>query len=348
MRKSSSKPTIRDVAAHCGLSIATVSAVVNEAGWVPDETRERVKAAIAELGYRPNRLARGLKTSQSHTVGVIVSDVTNPFFTDVVRGLGHVLRENERNLVLCESEHEFDLGEKNFQMLLEKRVDAIVLIGDSVSEDVLRQYHGDVPIVAIERDYDVEGVHKLLVDSEQGGYEATRHLIEQGCDRIAMISGPSSGPGSRTYGRLQRYLGYRRALEAAGRKLDPGLVVQGDFRIAGGYAAMGKLLDLDAPPDGVFVANDLMALGAVRAARERNVAIPADIGIVGYDDIPMVEHVSSPLTTMAMPRQELGAAAAALLVEELNGVDRPAPIRRVFTCRLVVRESSVRTPKVTT
>ncbi|MFV1981036.1 MAG: LacI family DNA-binding transcriptional regulator [Rhodothermia bacterium] len=344
MAKQANKPTIRDVAADCGLSIATVSAVVNNAGWVPAVTRSKVEHSIQVLGYRPNRLARGLKTSQSYTVGVIVSDVTNPFFTDIVRSLGHVLRENDRNLVLCESEHEFNLGDRNFRMLLEKQVDAIVLIGDSVSEDLLKEYrrNGDVPIVAIERDYDIDGISKLLVDSEKGAFEATRHLLDQGFERVGMISGPSTGPGSATYGRLKRCLGYERALGESGLPVLPELVVEGDFRIEGGRRAMEQLLDLDLRPDAVFAANDLMALGAMQAIRDRGLAVPGDIGLVGYDDIPMVEHASTPLTTLAMPRKELGGIAATLILEKIAGRGDNEPVRRIFSCEMKVRQSSKR------
>lgn len=342
MRKDSSTPTIRDVAAHCGLSIATVSAVVNEAGWVPNETCKRVQDSILALGYRPNRLARGLKTSQSYAVGVIVSDVTNPFFTDIVRSLGHVLREHDRNLVLCESDHVLDIGEKNFRMLLEKRVDAIVLIGDSVSEEVVRQFRHEVPIVAIERDYQLDGISKVLVDSEQGGYAATRHLVEQGCQQIGMISGPSTGAGSDTYGRLQSFLGYVRALKDSGKEVVRELVAEGNFRIDGGLTAMNALLSLSEPPDGVFAANDLMALGAIQAIKESGRSVPQDVAIVGYDDIPMAEHASVPLSTLSIPRRELGGAAADLLMNRLVTNIHSEPVREIFSCQLVVRASSRR------
>jgi DNA-binding LacI/PurR family transcriptional regulator len=333
---------MRDVAADCGLSIATVSAVINDADWVPEATSQRVRQSIEALGYRPNRLARGLKTRKSNTVGVIVSDVTNPFFTDIVRSLGHVLHEHDRNLVLAESEHEFGLGERNFRMLLEKRVDALVLIGDSVNEDVLGDYleHGDVPIVAIERDYPFDHISKLLVDSEKGGFEATTHLVEQGYTPIGMIAGPSTGPGSKTFGRLQRYQGYVRALESAGLPVEDDLVVEGDFTISGGKEAMGRLLDLDTVPRAVFAANDLMALGALQTIRDRGLDVPGDVALVGYDDIPMVEHASTPLTTLAMPREELGGAAASLLLDQISSGVHHSPVREVFSCKLVIRSSS--------
>jgi LacI family transcriptional regulator len=344
MGKQANKPTIRDVAADTGLSIATISAVVNRADWVPDATRLRVERSIDTLGYRPNMLARGLKTRQGFAIGVIVSDVTNPFFTDIVRSLKRALQDHDRNLVLCDSEHEFDLGEKNFRMLLELQVDAMVLIGDSVSKDVLERFlaNGSLPIVAIERDYQLEGVNQLLVDSEQAGYEATSHLLEQGFTKIGMITGPATGSGSTTYSHLQSYEGYKRALNEASLPLRDEMVAEGNYQIDGGRQAMDQLLRLYDRPDGVFAANDLMALGAMQAIREFGLIVPVDVGVVGYDDIPMVAHATTPLTTLAAPRKELGEAAADILVGKTGGGGDLDHAGRVFTCQLIVRESSRR------
>ncbi len=336
-------PTIKDVARQCGVSIATVSAVINNAEWVPSDTRERVRDAIKKLNYRPNRLAQGLKTRKSYTVGVIVSDVTNPFYTDIVRHLSHELRENDRNLVLCDSDHRFDLGEQNYRMLLEKQVDAIVLIGDSVRQSTVAEFVAqspNVPVVAIERDYRIDSVSKLLVDSEKGAFEATMHLIRQGFTRIGMISGPLTGPGSKSYGRLHQYSGYRRALQQGGVDFDGFLVVEGDFRFSGGQTAMHQLLELPDPPDAVFAANDMMALGAMDAARRLGRSVPGEVAIVGYDDIPIAGHTSPPLTTMAIPKQELGRSAAQLLLEHLNLPTKLPPVRRIFSAKLIVRSSS--------
>ncbi len=337
-------PTIKDVARQCGVSIATVSAVINDAEWVPDETRARVRAAIRELNYRPNRLAQGLKTRKSFTVGVIVSDVTNPFYTDVVRNLSHELREHDRNLVLCDSDHRFDLGEENYRMLLEKQVDAVVLIGDSVRQATVSEFvsqNPNGPVVAIERDYDVHGVSRLLVDSEKGAFDATTYLVRQGFTRIGMISGPLTGPGSKSYGRLHQYSGYRRALQQGGVDFDGFLVVDGDFRFSGGQSAMRQLMDLPERPSAVFAANDMMALGAMDVVRQMGLSIPSDVAIVGYDDIPIAAHTSPPLTTMAIPKAELGRSAARLLLEHLKNPEGSRSVRRLFAAELVVRSSAM-------
>lgn len=337
-------PTIKDVAHRSGVSIATVSAVINDAAWVPDITRARVETAIEELNYRPNRLARSLKTRRSYTIGVIVSDLTNPFYTDVVRSLSHELRKHDRSLVLCDSDHRFTEGEENYRMLLEKQVDAVVLIGDCVRQEVVEKIVREnprVPVVAIERDYAIDEVSKLLVDSEQGAFDATMHLIEQGFTRIGMISGPLTGPGSKSYGRLHQYGGYRRALQVAGIEFDSRRVVDGDFRFNGGQSAMRRLFELADRPDAVFAANDMMALGAMDAAREEGLTIPDDIAVIGYDDVPIAAHTSPPLTTMAIPKKQLGLAAAQAVLHQLENARAATSERRIFSAELIVRQSAV-------
>lgn len=337
--------TIKDVARASGVSIATVSAVIHAASWVSEATRVRVQEAIDEIGYRPNRLARSLKTKQGYAIGAIVSHLSNPFFTEVVRGLSHRLREHDRTLFLCDSDDRYDLGATNFRMLLEKHVDAMVLIGATVQEDMLRSYmqgRHRIPVIAVERDYGIEGVHTLLVDSEKGGFEATMHVIEQGYQRIAMITGPEAGPGSETYGRKQRLEGYRRALRAAGRSLVSDLVVSGNFHYDGGQAAMEQLLQLPEPPDAVFASNDLMAFGALHAARAAGRSVPEDLGLIGYDDIPLSGLASPGLTTMAMPKEALGQAAADVLKDLLDGKELAETVHRMFDAELVVRQSTGR------
>ena len=334
--------TLRDVAQRCGVSTATVSAVVNGAVWVSPETRGRVQKAVDGMGYRPNQLARGLKTRRGYAVGVIVSDLTNPFFTEIVRSMSHALREKGRALFLCDSDHRFDLGDSNLRMLLDGQVAGLVLVGDSVREETLQRYarrRGRVPVIAIEREYDVDGVSCLLGDSERGAYTMTRHLLDAGHRRIAMISGPSEGPGSATFGRAQREAGYREALHDAGRRWDPTCIVSGNFRYGGGRDAMARLLALPDRPDAVFAANDMMALGALDAARHAGLRIPEDIALAGYDDVPTAALTTPGLTTMAVPKREIGIAAAELLATQIAMLGRHRAVRRTFAATLVVRQS---------
>jgi LacI family transcriptional regulator len=335
--------TLREVAEKCELSIATVSAVANGAAWVPAETRQRVQNVIDQLGYRPNPLARGLKLRRGHAVGVIVSDLTNPFFTEIVRSLSHALREHDRTLLLSDSDHRFEIGDVNLRILSEGHITGLVLVGDSVRTDTLRAYVGrphSVPVIAIERDYDIDEVSCLLVDSERGAHTVTRHLIENGYRRIAIIVGPHEGAGSTTYGRVQRYDGYCRALIEAGHDVDPRLVAEGDFRYNGGREAMQRLLAAPVRPDAVFASNDMMALGAMDAVRAAGMRVPDDIALAGWDDIPITALTTPALTTVAMPKSQLGRAAADLLAQQIPHAGKHAPVREMFDAELVVRQSS--------
>ena len=336
--------TLHDLAKRCSVSTATVSAVVNGADWVSETTRGRIQIAIDEMGYHPNQLARGLKRQQGHAVGVIVSDLTNPFFTQIVRSLSHALRNAGRTLSLCDSDHRLDLGDANLRMLLEGQIVGLVLIGDSVPEKALKAFvkqRARIPVIAIERDYHIPQVSCLLVDSEQGAYTATRHLVERGCSRIAMITGPTTGAGSATFGRVQRYDGYCRALAESGREVDPSLVVEGTFRYESGREAMRQLLALADPPNAVFAANDMMALGAMSVVREAGLRVPDDVALVGFDNVPMTGLMTPGLTTMAMPMSELGDTAARLLDSQvLLGGDH-AGVRTTFSAELIMRASTL-------
>ena len=337
--------TLHDIAKRCKVSIATVSAVVNGAAWVPERTRSRVQLAVTEMGYHPNRFARGLKKQEGHAVGVIVSDLTNPFFTQIVRSLSHTLHAAGRALSLCDSDHRHDLGETNLRMLVEGQVLGLIVVGDSVPETALRDFvkqRPRVPVIVIEREYAVPQVSTLLVDSERGAFTATQHLAEQGCRRIAMIAGPSTGAGSATYGRVQRSEGYRRALATCGMAFDEQLVAEGNFRYESGREAMRRLLELDERPDAVFSANDMMAVGAMSAIRDAGLRVPQDIALVGFDDVPITALMQPPLTTMAMPLTEFGAAAARLLEEQLALAGEHSPVHLAFSARLIVRASSLR------
>lgn len=335
--------TIKDVAERADVSVATVSAVINDAEWVTDATRERVLAVVERLGYRPNRAARNLKKRRASTVGTIVSDLTNPFFTELIRALSHQLLAGSRTLLLCDADHRFELGELHFNVLLEERVDAIVLIGDSVHEDTLTPYvrhRRRVPIIAVERDYGLPEVSTLLVDSENASYRATQHLVDLGYRRIAHIGGPKVGPGSSTYGRAHRLEGYARALRDARLEVEDDLIAVGNFRYDGGRAAMEQLLSMASPPDSVFCANDMTALGAIDAAKNAGLRVPEDLAVVGFDDIPAAGVVAPSLTTMTMPTKDLGTAAAELVDQLLSGGRSLDSVRRVFNASLQIRDST--------
>jgi LacI family transcriptional regulator len=313
-------PTIKDVARQSGVSISTVSAVLNNSDWVPQDTRAHVQSVIRAMGYRPNRVAQSLKKGRSNVIAVIISDLSNPYFTEVVSSLQHRLLQEQLTLAICNSDRRHDLGDRHFEFMLTRQMDGIVIIGDSVTEPVLQRWQeeSDVPVVVIERDYGMDKLPTLLVDSEQAAFEATMFLIQQHYAPIAMISGPTHGVGSTTFGRSTRLQGYKRALAEAGIEYKPHYVVEGNFQLHSGEQAMMTLLNLAECPRAVFAANDLMAIGAMRAIQRLGLRIPQDIAVVGYDDIALASIVSPTLTTLAMPKQELGQTAAEILLRQLH------------------------------
>lgn len=336
-----SRATLKDVASEAAVSIATVSAVVNRADWVSAPTRDRVQATIDRLGYRPNRVARTMRTRRGDAVGVIVSDLTNPYFSEVVRGLQHRLREHGRSLLLADTAQRFDEGRRQFDLLLDKQVDGFVLFGDSVPESALDAHaRGRVPIVTVGRDYGVQGVATVLANAERAAYEGVGHLAERGYRRIAHVTGPVAEMGATTHGAGPRLAGYRRALAEAGLDAPAEYVVHGDWRAEGGGAAAAALLDLPERPDAVFCANDLMALGLMRAARAAGLDLPRDLAVVGFDDVPAAALVDPALTTLAMPKAALGRAAADLLRGRLDGGGHGLSGPVLLDAPLVVRAST--------
>jgi LacI family transcriptional regulator len=340
-------PTIKDVARQSGVSISTVSAVLNNSDWVPQETRAHVQRIIHDLGYRPNRVAQSLKKGRSNVIAVIISDLTNPYFTEVVSSLQMRLMQEQLTLVICNSDRSNEIGDKHFEFMLARQMDGIVIIGDSVTEDTLQHWQqmSDVPVVVIERDYGVAALPTLLVDSEQAAFEATTYLLRRGHQRIAMIGGPTHGVGSTTFGRSTRLLGYKRALAEAGVAYKPHYVIEGNFQLSSGERAMQMLLNLAERPNAVFAANDLMAIGAMKAAQSAGLAIPKDIAVVGYDDIALASIISPTLTTLAMPKQQLGISAAELLLQRLRVAKNApphvtAPVREILHATLIQRESA--------
>jgi LacI family transcriptional regulator len=345
-------PTIKDVARHSGVSISTVSAVLNESTWVPEETKTHVQHSIKALGYRPNRVAQSLKKGKSNAIAVIISDLTNPYFTEVVSSLQLRLMQQQLTLVICNSDRSHEIGDKHFEFMLARQMDGIVIIGDSVTETVLQRWQqmSDVPVVAIERDYAINHVPTLLVDSEQAAFEATTFLIERGHNNIAMISGPTHGVGSTTFGRSTRLQGYKRALAERGLPYKPHYVVEGNFQLASGERAMQTLLNLAERPSAVFAANDLMAIGAIKALQNSGLHVPNDVAVVGYDDIALASIISPSLTTLAMPKHELGEAAAELILHRLRATTTttaelvvetpPSQNVRMLHATLVRRESA--------
>ncbi|MGV9309342.1 LacI family DNA-binding transcriptional regulator [Nonomuraea sp. NPDC003727] len=328
--------TIYDVARHAGVSAATVSRVVNGRPNVDPVLAERVRRALTELAYRPNAVARNLRKSQTTLWAVIISDVGNPFFTAMVRGVEDVAQKAGFSVVLCNSDEDPAKEGKYVTAALDDQMAGVIISPSGRATHVNRLVDARVPVVVIDRQLRGIAVDTVLVDNEHGAELATAHLIDSGYERIACITGPR-----RLSTAVQRLRGYQRALRGHRRAVREELVRYADFREEGGYAAMEALLRQDSPPDAVFAANNLMTVGAVECLVDQGVRIPEEVGVVGFDNIPWAHLVRPSLTTVGQPTYELGRTAALLLAERIAEPSRPAGSVTLHT-QLHVRESSRR------
>lgn len=323
------------MAERAGVSVTTVSHVINQTRPVSDELRQRVLAAMRELGYQPNRLARSLRRGQTHTIGMIIPDNANPFFAEMARGVEDTSFENGYSLILCNSDGDLDKELLYTNVLIEKRVDGILFVAAGLSTDrILDLQTQKTPLVVVDRDLPDSAVDSVLTDNAQGGRLATQHLIDLGHRRIACIAGPSDVTPS-----ADRITGYRQAMSEGGIPIDEALIVRGDFRYDSAYQASVQLLKRNDPPTAIFACNDLMAVAVMRAALEQGWQIPGDLSVVGFDDVRLAAFANPPLTTIAQPKYEMGAVAAKMLLARMRNHERPAH-RRVFETRLVVRRST--------
>lgn len=332
--KSTKAASIYDVARESGVSVFTVSAVVNNKSHVGRKLRERVEAAILKLNYRPNLIARSLAKQRTHTIGMIVPDIANPFFPMVVRGAEDAAQKHGYNLLLCNSDDRLDKEERAVELLLSKRVDGILLT--KAAEDFrpsLRQMIQEVniPFVLVMRTYPKLTKDAVITDDYQGAYNAVCHLARAGRQRIGLISGPLKVSNA-----LARWQGFRDALKAQGLPYERELVVEGDYRIESGFRAGHALLSHR--PDGIYVANHLMTIGLLQAAEEMGVKCPDDFGLVSFDDYPWLGIFRPRLTTVELPKHQLGSAAAELLIARIGGDTGKAMVRKLQP-ELRIRES---------
>jgi LacI family repressor for deo operon, udp, cdd, tsx, nupC, and nupG len=329
---SSAPATIKDVAAALGMSVATVSRALSQPELLRQETRERVLSAVQKLGYRPNLLARGLRRGRTHSILLVVPTLS-PFFLEIYAGAEEAARKSMFTVLLGHSDGEADREEAYFDQVSSGRADGIILVTGNAPEAYASGKRALPPLVAVlER---LQGAEQpvVRVDHRVGAAEATRHLIELGHRRIAHITG-TRHPQSTAH----RQAGYRDALKAAGLPYTDEMIEEGDFSMESGQAAMRRLLDLSNPPTAVFAANDEMAFGAMTEARIQGYIVPQDLSVVGFDDQKTAAFYNPPLTTVNIPRQDLGRRAAHELIERLDGRELANEI--VLPTRLIVREST--------
>ncbi|HVU70269.1 MAG TPA: LacI family DNA-binding transcriptional regulator [Ktedonobacteraceae bacterium] len=328
--------TIQDVAQHAGVSIATVSRVLNGTTYVNEEVVARVRAAIKELQYQPSRAAQAMRANRSKIIGLLISDIQNPFFTALIRGVEDVANRNGYSLILCNSDESARKEQQYIEVLCAERVAGAIVVPTSENPPKLRLFREhEIPFIAVDRRVKDSTTDAVLIDNVRGAYEAVAHLISNGYRRIGVITGPVGT----TTGR-ERLEGYRKALREAEIVNDPSLERIDNFKGEGGYKGACALLDLAPPVDALFTTNNLMTLGALEAIHERHLRIPEDIAVVGFDEMPWAALSSISLTTVTQPVYELGSTAALRLFQRLQDPTALARQEIILAPTLQIRDST--------
>ena len=333
---SAATVTIREVARQAGVSPMTVSRVINGSAGVSPATRTRVEKAIAELGYVPSRLARGLSARRTGTLALIVPDVANPFFTLIVRGAEDVARRAGYRVILCDTRADLALEREVIEEMIAHRVEGILVapVSDRSREHLRRLARFAVPFVLIDRTVRGVDADAVLGDSAGGARRLVEHLLSLGHRRIGLIIETDDVSTAR-----DRRRGFEAALDAAGVDRDPALVVEGAADPSGGLAGMHRLLDLPERPTAVFTVNNLVALGAIEAVRGAGLDVPDDVALVCFDDIEYASRLHPFLTVMAQPAETFGTLGTQLLLERIDGRGPERKHVVVLPAEFVVRES---------
>ena len=307
--------TIKDVARLAGVSVSTISKYMN-GGNVLEENAEAIRKAIAQLDYRVNPFARSLKTQKSKAIGVLLPEMTPPFFGSVVMSLDRTLREHGYHTLISCYSSSYGLERENLQFLINNGIDGLIYAPENISAEEFHDLTANCSIPTVQIDRMVQGVSSdtVLVDNADAAYKAVSHLLNQGHKRVATIIGPKG-----VYSAMERLVGYLRALSDRGILYDDSLVINGPYEFATGYRAMGTLLGLPDPPTAIFTTNYDFTIGLVTAARERGINIPEELDIFGFDCVEICTMMQPPLPVVHQPEQEIGRIAAEYMIQRLEG-----------------------------
>jgi LacI family transcriptional regulator len=333
-RRAARSTTIVDVAARAGVSIGTVSNVLSGARHVSPATRSRVEAALRDLEFRPNRVARALSQRRTHAIGMVVPDVTNPFFATLILTAEQALAERGFAVLFGNAGNDADVERRYLAEFVERRVDGLVAATSGVSADVLAAVAEDVPTVLVDRTIDGWRGDTVAGDDRSGMSAAVEHLVELGHERIALLDGDHALSTGRA-----RLVGARERLEQLG--LVAASITSGPFTLESGFERALALLKADVPPTAICAANDLLAIGALRAAAARGVDVPGAVSVTGFDDIAFAAYTAPPLTTVRQRPRRIASAIVDVLTRRMENPGS-SPTHVVVSAELVVRGSTAR------
>jgi LacI family transcriptional regulator len=325
--------TIRDVSKLAGVSVATVSRVINQKGYVGKKTEESIRTAMKTLNYLPDNIARSLAGKGSSTVGLVIPDILNPFFPEVARAIEDVASESGYNVILCNTVSSMEKERRYLDMLVSKRVDGIIIASYTIQPERISDLkRNDIPVVLIDNQFPNQSILSLVSSNRKGAAMAVQHLLAEGCVKIGHIRGPSHVRAAH-----ERCLGYEQEC-ASESWFVPSLIVQGDFHIEDGRKAMFELFERHPDLDGVFAGNDLMAIGALQALYKLGVKVPEQVKVIGFDGIALNMSVPA-LTTIAQPIYSIGSLAMQFLLQLIRGEPVQQKVHELDV-RLVIRETT--------
>lgn len=325
--------TIKDIAKVLNVTNATVSKALNDRKDISEEMKIRVRKVAEELNYKPNILARGLVKNESKTIGLIIPDITNPFYPEIAQGIEETINKDDYSLILCNSNWNKTKENNHINLLIGKKVDGLIIAPIGIEQaDVVEV---DFPIVTVGNKSKTIEENYVVIDDEKGGYIATSHLIENGCRNILFIGGQENVLSNK-----DRLKGYKRALLENNMEVKENNIYSNDFKRESGYIIFKKIISANQVPDGVFAGNDILALGVMQAIRESGLRIPEDIKIVGFDDIIYSQYPEIALTTIVQPKYEMGVLAAKLLLSKIKNPKLKIE-NIILEPKIVIRKTSI-------
>ena len=331
--------TIGDIARIASVSRMTVSRVINNEKGVGKETRQRIETIIEEVDYRPSQIARSLATQKTLTLGLVVQDISNPFFSGIARGIDQIARQEGYSVLLCNTEEDSANEKEILQVLEEKRVDGVLLCSSRLKREDLRNILPRFPSAVLvnrllgEEDC-AELVDSVIIDEDAGGSMATGHLLSRGHQKIAFLAGPQASFGSQG-----RRRGYESTIQGAGIAVESEMIYPCEPTVEGGYAGTMHMLASYPEITAIFAYNDLVAVGVLQACEEMDLSVPKDVALVGYDDIRLAALVTPSLTTCRIPREEFGKIAGRLILDRIHGKSEECQIIVVHP-ELIIRASA--------
>ena len=310
--------TIKEVAEKAGVSVSTVSHVINGTRFVSDDLKNKVLSVMECLDYQPNRIARSLRKKQTNSLGLIVADITNPFYSEIAWSIEYLSYIQKYSVMLCNSDGDPEKEQFYLNQLSQWQVDGIILVSSMIFPTrMISVGDGNLPIILIDHDCPGYDFDTVLIDDFYAGKLATEHLIRLGHKRIACITGSKE-----TIPSYKRVYGYKASLEANGLEYDPALVLRGDFNIISGVNCTNRLLEMENRPTAIFACNDLMAMGVMQSAYTHGLKIPDDLSVVGLDDIYWSKYTVPPLTTIKLPVHQLAEEAVKNLLSRIENPDK--------------------------